>query len=200
MLGGVFTSGVTWRWCFHVNLPISPPAWRFLYSFSSCTILGRPYQGLGAIDRLGALTIVGGTLMFLSAWSSRRDPSVELTHRHLPLVFGVLTIGLFIFIEWKVAKFPVVPMRLFQVPSNIASLAVCSFHGFVSSPDPTIYRSTSAVLGASPLLSGVHVLPFTLSLFVSAATGIIIKRTGKYAVHHLRHDRHDPRLRPVHRP
>jgi len=38
-----------------------------------------------------------------------------------------------------------------------------------------------AVLGASPLLSGVYLLPLALSLsVVSAGTGIFIKKTGKY--------------------
>lgn len=38
-----------------------------------------------------------------------------------------------------------------------------------------------AVLGASPLLSGVYLLPFALALsFVSGATGVFIKKTGKY--------------------
>lgn len=38
-----------------------------------------------------------------------------------------------------------------------------------------------AVLGATPILSGVYLFPFVLSLsFVSAAAGVIIKKTGQY--------------------
>ena len=140
-------------------------------------------QGLQAIDWMGALTIVGGTLMFLLGleFGGETFPWNSATVVCL-IVFGVLTVGLFVWIEWKVAKFPIVPMRLFQVSSNIASLAVCAFHGFVFiSGSYYLPLYFQAVLGASPLLSGVYVLPFTLSLaLVSAATGIFIKRTGKY--------------------
>jgi hypothetical protein len=38
-----------------------------------------------------------------------------------------------------------------------------------------------AVVGASPLLSGVYILPFAISLsIVGVFTGIFIKKTGKY--------------------
>ncbi len=73
-------------------------------------------------------------------------------------------------------------MRLFKVPSNIASLAVCAFHGIVFiSGSYYLPLYFQAVLGATPLLSGVYVLPYTLSLaLTSAGTGVFIKRTGKY--------------------
>jgi Na+/melibiose symporter-like transporter len=74
------------------------------------------------------------------------------------------------------------PLRLFKNRSNIACLGVCFCHGYVfiagSYYLPLYYQ---AVLGASPLLSGVYLLPFALTLaFVSAATGVFIKKTGKY--------------------
>ena len=184
VLGGVFTSKVTWRWCFYVNLPISGAGMAILFFVLK---LHNPRtsmrQGLQAIDWLGALTIVGGTLMFLLGleFGGVTFPWNSATVVCL-IVFGLLTVGLFVYVEWKVAKFPVVPMRLFQVSSNIASLAVCAFHGFVFiSGSYYLPLYFQAVLGASPLLSGVYVLPFTLSLaLVSAGTGIFIKRTGKY--------------------
>ena len=184
VLGGVFTSKVTWRWCFYVNLPISGAGMAVL---AFVLKLHNPRtsmrQGLQAIDWMGALTIVGGTLMFLLGleFGGETFPWNSATVVCL-IVFGVLTVGLFVWIEWKVAKFPIVPMRLFQVSSNIASLAVCAFHGFVFiSGSYYLPLYFQAVLGASPLLSGVYVLPFTLSLaLVSAGTGIFIKRTGKY--------------------
>jgi hypothetical protein len=98
------------------------------------------------------------------------------------IIFGVLTTCLFVVIEWRVAKYPIIPMRLFQVRSNVASLAVCMCHGFVFiSASYYLPLYFQAVLGVSPLLSGVYVLPFTLSLaLVSSATGIYIRKTGKY--------------------
>jgi hypothetical protein len=98
------------------------------------------------------------------------------------IVFGIFTAGIFVLNEWKFAKYPVMPLRLFKKMSNIACLAVCFCHGYVfiagSYYLPLYFQ---AVLGSTPLLSGVYLLPFALSLaLVSALTGVFIKKTGKY--------------------
>ncbi|ROV94274.1 hypothetical protein VMCG_08639 [Cytospora schulzeri] len=121
-------------------------------------------EGLAAVDWLGALLIVGATLMVL-----------------LGLEFGGVTH------PWNsptlyVAKFPVIPVRIFKKPSNLVVLALCACHG-------SVYISASyylplffqGVLGASPLMSGVYVLPYTFVMGAcSAVAGFLIKKTGKY--------------------
>ena len=139
--------------------------------------------GLKAIDWVGVITISGGTVMFLLGleyggvtypWGSA--PTVCL------IVFGLVTIGLFFVNEWKFAKYPVMPLRLFKYRSNIACLVVCFIHGmvFISGAYflPLYFQ---AVLGATPILSGVYLFPYVLSLsFTSIVGGIFIKKTGKY--------------------
>jgi hypothetical protein len=98
------------------------------------------------------------------------------------IVFGVVVAGLFVLNEWKFARYPVMPLRLFKHTSNIASLGVCFCHGYVfiagSYYLPLYFQ---AVIGATPLLSGVYLLPFALSLsFASVPTGLFIKKTGRY--------------------
>ncbi|KFZ07534.1 hypothetical protein V501_06373 [Pseudogymnoascus sp. VKM F-4519 (FW-2642)] len=143
------------------------------------------WEGLKAVDWAGSLLIVGGTLMLLLGlefggvafpWNS---PKVICL-----IVFGVVVAVLFVLNEWKFARYPVMPLRLFKHTSNIASLGVCFCHGFVfiavSYYLPLYFQ---AVLGATPLLSGLYLLPFALSLsVVSAGTGIWIKKTGKYLI------------------
>lgn len=51
------------------------------------------------------------------------------------IVFGVVVAGLFALNEWKFARYPVMPGRIFNSTSNIASLGVCFCHGFVSSSE-----------------------------------------------------------------
>ncbi|KAB5578733.1 major facilitator superfamily domain-containing protein [Coniochaeta sp. 2T2.1] len=184
IIGGVFTDKVTWRWCFYVNLPISGVGMLILTFVLKLQNPRTPIRaGLAAVDWLGVVTVVAGTLMFLLGlefggvtfpWTS---PTVICL-----IVFGVLVSGLFVIVEWKVAKYPIIPMRLFKERSNIASLAVSACHGFVFiSASYYLPLYFQAVLGASPLLSGVYVLPFSISLaVVSSATGIIIRKTGKY--------------------
>ena len=74
------------------------------------------------------------------------------------------------------------PLRLFSKPSNLAALAVCFVHGavFISGAYffPLYFQ---AVLGANPILSGVYLFPFVMSLsLASVVVGIFIKKTGQY--------------------
>jgi hypothetical protein len=141
------------------------------------------WDGLKAVDWAGSLTIVGGTLMLLlgleiggvsAPWNSAKVICL--------IVFGIVVAGLFVLNEWKFARYPVMPLRIFKVTSNLASLGVCFCHGMVFISG-TYYLPLyfQAVLGATPLLSGVYLLPFAFSLsFMSAITGVFIKKTGKY--------------------
>lgn len=98
------------------------------------------------------------------------------------IIFGLVTIGLFFLNEWKLAKYPVIPLRLFSKRSNVAALLVCFCHGMVFIAGayflPLYFQS---VYVATPILSGVYTFPFVLSMsFSSMATGIFIKKTGQY--------------------
>jgi len=139
--------------------------------------------GLKAIDWLGSITIVGGTVMFLLGleYGGVNYPWKSATVICL-IVFGLVTIGLFFVNEWKLARYPVMPLRLFKRRSNVAALLSCFCHGTVFIAGayflPLYFQS---VYLASPILSGVYTFPFVLSLsFMSAATGVFIKKTGQY--------------------
>lgn len=139
--------------------------------------------GLKAIDWLGCFTVVGGTIMFLLGleyggitypWDS---PIVICL-----IVFGLATLGLFFLNEWKFARYPIMPLRIFSHRSNIGSLVVCFSHGMVFIAAayflPLYFQ---AAFSATPILSGVYLFPYVLSLsFCSAIIGIFIKKTGQY--------------------
>ncbi|KAI0178575.1 MFS general substrate transporter [Hypoxylon sp. FL1284] len=184
ILGGVFTSKVTWRWCFYVNLPISGVGFFVLLFVLKLHNPRTPVRkGLAAIDWMGSLLIIGGTLMFLFGlefggvtypWNSA--PTICL------IVFGVVTIGVFIAVEKWYAKYPVIPLRLFKFGKNISTFGVCLVHGLVFiSGSYYLPLYFQAVLGASSLLSGVYLLPYVLSLsFFSVGSGLFMRKTGKY--------------------
>ncbi|KFY03537.1 hypothetical protein O988_01405 [Pseudogymnoascus sp. VKM F-3808] len=184
ILGGVLTEKVSWRWCFYINLPITGAAF-FIIAFvlhldTPKTPVG---AGLLAVDWLGSISIAGATVMFLLGltfggvihpWDS---PIVICL-----LVFGILLFLVFLAIEWKVARYPIMPLEMFENFSNIASLLGVFFHGMMmvigSFFMPLYFQS---VLGATALLSGVWLLPLALSLsFTSAGTGWFISATGRY--------------------
>lgn len=184
IIGGVFTEYVTWRWCFYINLPLDGAAFLIILFFLDLKTPKTPIvQGLKAIDWLGSLLIVGGVLMFLFGmeYGGVTYPWDSATVLCL-IIIGVFTMVLFVLNERFVAKYPVMPLRIFKYRSNIASLGVCFVHGFVfisSSYYLPLYFQ--AVRGATPLLSGVYILPSAISLsFASMGTGIFIRKTGKY--------------------
>jgi hypothetical protein len=139
--------------------------------------------GFKAIDWIGMLTSIAGTVMFLLglvlggshlAWSSATVISL--------ILFGTIVLGIFIMNEWKFARSPIIPGRLFKHRSNIAALTVCFCHGFVYIGGayylPLYFQG---VLSATPLLSAMYLLPFVLSLStVSALVGNFISKTGNY--------------------
>ncbi|EKG22267.1 Tetracycline resistance protein TetB/drug resistance transporter [Macrophomina phaseolina MS6] len=184
VIGGALTQKVSWRWCFYINLPLDGLAFAIILFFLDVHTPRTPIlAGLQAIDWLGSLTVIGGTVMLLLGlefggvihpWSS---PIVICL-----IVFGLVTIAVFLLIEWKLATYPIMPLRLFTNRSNLAALAACFLHGYVFIAAtyylPLYYQ---AVRGAGPILSGVYLLAFAFSLSVtSACTGIVIKKTGAY--------------------
>jgi hypothetical protein len=165
-------------------VPITGTVFILLYIFLHLDNPRTPvWDGLKAVDWAGSLAIVGGTLMLLLGlefggvtypWGSAKVICL--------IIFGIAVAGLFLIIEWKFARYPVMPLRLFKHRSNIASLGVTFCHGYVFiSGSYYLPLYFQAVIGATPLLSGVYLLPYALALsFVSAATGVFIKKTGKY--------------------
>ena len=140
-------------------------------------------DGLTAVDWFGIMTIVGSVVMFLLGlefggvthpWNSAMVLCL--------IVFGLVTAAIFMMVEWKVARYPIIPLHMFKNRSNVASLLAAFCHGIVFIAAafyiPLYFQ---AVLGASPLLSGVWFLGFALAISITAAaTGIYIEKTGRY--------------------
>lgn len=184
ILGGLFTQLVNWRWCFWINLPVSGITFVLLILFLDVhnpkTSLS---SGLKAIDWFGTFSILAVTLLLLLGldfggatypWSSAKVICL--------LVFGVVMIGFFLFSEKRLAKYPLMPLSMFRDWSNNAAFVVCFAHGMafiVAEYYLPLYFQASR--GASPLRSGVLILPLTCSeAAMGILTGILIHQTGRY--------------------
>jgi MFS family permease len=183
-LGGLFAEKLTWRWCFWVNVPIDGLALILTALFLKVHKPHTPFwEGICAIDWLGSLAVVGGTVSLLLGlefggvtfpWDS--GPVVTL------IVCGIAIWVIFFLIEAHIPRYPLIPLRIFNTFSNLAIIAIDFSHSFVfiagSYYLPVYFQ---AVLGANALQSGVYLLPYALSLSItSIATGYIIKKTGSY--------------------
>ncbi|KLU92882.1 hypothetical protein MAPG_11827 [Magnaporthiopsis poae ATCC 64411] len=184
VLGGFFTESVSWRWCFWINLPVAGVAILILAKVLKLHNPRTPMRkGLAAVDWLGSLTIIAATVMVLMGltlggvmfpWNS---PTVICL-----LVIGAALFAAFVLVERFVVPYPLIPASIFSKRNNLFVLGTAFCHGFVTIAGfyflPLYFQ---AVLGASPLMSGVYILPFVGSLsLVSIASGFLIKKTGKY--------------------
>jgi MFS family permease len=193
---------VSWRWIWYINLPLAGFAFLMILLFLNVhNPRTKIWEGMKAIDWFGTVTMLGVTLMTLLGldfggetfpWNS---PKVICL-----IVFGVLMLGLFIFSEAKLARYPLIPLHLFRERSNVAALVVCFVHGFVSTVEHRrhlLYSDDSSqvfisaeyylplyfqsVQEASPLRSGVLILPVIVTeATMGILTGVLIHRTGRY--------------------
>ncbi|KAI4612255.1 hypothetical protein J4E83_007807 [Alternaria metachromatica] len=184
VLGGIFASLVTWRWCFYINLPISGFAAVLIVLFLDIKHEHTSFiDGIKAVDWFGMFTFLGFTLMILLGldfggvlfpWDSAKVIAL--------LVVGGVMIFAFIYSEAKVAKYPLIPMTVFRRGTNIAAFLVVFFHGFVFIAGeyymPLYFQ---AVLEASPLQSGLLLLPFIVTGAIAGVLcGLIMHKTGHF--------------------
>jgi len=184
VLGGIFASLVTWRWCFYINLPISGFAAVLIVLFLDIKHEHTSFiDGIRAVDWFGMFTFLGFTLMILLGldfggvlfpWDSAKVIAL--------LVVGGVMIFAFIYSEAKVAKYPLIPMTVFRRGTNVAAFLVVFFHGFVFIAGeyymPLYFQ---AVLEASPLRSGLLLLPFIVTGAVAGVLcGLIMHKTGHF--------------------
>nr|KMM65945.1 transporter [Coccidioides posadasii RMSCC 3488] len=169
------------RW---TGVPVDGIAFVIIFFFFEAHTPKTPlFAGLRAIDWLGSLTIVGGTVMFLLGLEYG---GVWLPWASVPVVcliaFGIGTLGLFLLIQWKLAYYPIIPLWLFSSRSTVAAYGMIFAQGFVYTGGsyflPLYFQ---VVLGATPLQSGIYLFPFVISVaLVAAISGYLIRKTGLF--------------------
>jgi EmrB/QacA subfamily drug resistance transporter len=178
LLGGFFTTNLTWRWIFYVNLPLGVLAFVVL----AATLPGRGERVHHQVDYLGAgllaaalsaivlVCTLGGTSY---KWSS---PFIVTLG-----VAAVVLVVLFVVVERRAPE-PVLPMRLFRNRVFVVTSAIGFVVGFALFGSVTyLPLFLQVVNGASPTGSGLQILPLMGGLLVtSIASGQIITRTGVY--------------------
>jgi EmrB/QacA subfamily drug resistance transporter len=178
LLGGFFTSSLTWRWIFYVNVPIGVVAFSVLQS----TFPARGERRRHAVDYLGAAVLAAGlsaiVLVCTLGGTTYRWGSAPIV---VLAVLAVLLIGAFITVERRAAE-PVLPPRLFANRVFAVTSAIGFVVGFALFGSVTyLPLFLQVVNGASPTGSGLQILPLMAGLLVtSIASGQIISRTGIY--------------------
>jgi EmrB/QacA subfamily drug resistance transporter len=177
LIGGLLVDTVGWRWCFFVGIPVAALAFVVLQKTLHLPVVRRDVS----IDYLGATLLVGGVSLLLVwvslagsqfAWGSAT--SIGL------VVAGVAVVVLAVYVEARVAREPVIPLRLFR--DRTTSLAtVASVLIGLAMFGSTVYLSQYFQLarGMSPTEAGLMSIAMVGGLLVSSiVTGKIISDTG----------------------
>jgi EmrB/QacA subfamily drug resistance transporter len=174
LVGGALVDLASWRWVFAINVfPIALTLW--LLQRLKLDEDGKPHA---RIDYLGAVLCalgLGGAVYALIeqpryGWGS---PMIWL-----PLVVGLVMLGVFIWYEDKAAH-PMLPLELFRIRNfSFGNLATTFIYAALSIATFVIVVFVQQFAHYSALMAGLSLLPVTLIMFVlSPRIGAL---AGKY--------------------
>ncbi|KAJ2778028.1 hypothetical protein H4R18_004849 [Coemansia javaensis] len=184
LLGGVFADNTGFKWGFYINPCIQAVVLVLILLFMR---IPRPRGGaldkLKRIDFIGILTVVAGiVLLELGLTWGGQDHPWRSAAVIVTLVLGVVILGVFAVVEWKVPTEPIMPLRLFQ-RRNTALMFVGQTTFGMSFLLPIFYYPIylSVVRNASAISSGLHLISCVLGIsLASVAAGVTVSKTGVF--------------------
>lgn len=181
LIGGVIvdTPGLGWRWCFFLGIPVAAVAFVVLQKTLRLPVVRREVH----IDYLGATLIVGGVSVLL-VWVSLAGqqfpwgsaPSLAL------VAAGLVAIAAAVYVEARVAREPVIPLRLFTDRTTALATTASVLVG-VAMFGSTVYLSQYFQLarGMTPTEAGLMSISMVGGLLVSSiVSGRLITAHGRW--------------------
>lgn len=183
-MGGGIVEHTTWRWAFWINIPLCViPIVGLYWSLHLQVDTSSLKSKLARVDYLGLILFSGASTAFLIGltaggtihpWSSGRTIA--------PLVLGIVLYIIFVLVQWKVSKEPMMPLRIFRDRTADTGFLGAFFHGLIVWC--YIYYVVIFFLGATQQ-SRIRASTSTLACLVytapaSIVAAIIIKRTLRF--------------------
>jgi EmrB/QacA subfamily drug resistance transporter len=176
LLGGILTSGLSWRWVLFVNVPIGIIAAMLA---PRTLVESRAEEGGKSFDLPGAVTVTAGLSLLVYAVVDAVNSGWGSTATLLRLVGAVALLVAFLAIELR-QRYPLMPFSIFRLRTlrgaNIVGLLIgmslFSMFFFIS-----LYLQD--VLHYSPIKTGVAYLPLAVGIILSAgAASQLVTRVG----------------------
>ncbi|KAI3547053.1 hypothetical protein CSPX01_03885, partial [Colletotrichum filicis] len=172
LLGGVFTSKVTWRWCFYINLPLGGLAGIIIFLILAIpdrdtTKLDLKFK-LAQLDFFGTALLIPGSVSLILAMEWGGSTYAWKNWRIiLLLVLAVILLAGFALVQIFMPKTATLPGRIFTQRSILAGVYA------------TICNGSQLMIFS--VESGIRLLPLMLSMVVATLmTGALVRRIGYY--------------------
>lgn len=187
LIGGALTEYTTWRWCFYINVPIGAVVVLFMIfvAIPDGNVKARPLTVLRSIHReldlVGFALLAPAVIQLLLALQYGGNQFSWNSSQVIGLFCGAGATGL-VFCAWLLHRgdAALIPLSLAGRSAVwSASLTQTSLFTtvFLAAYFIPIYFQT--VKGASPLLSGVYMLPAILTQLLGAVlSGAMVQKTG----------------------
>ncbi|BBH66872.1 MFS transporter [Actinoplanes sp. OR16] len=166
LLGGVLTEYVSWRWCLYVNLVIAAIA----VAGAFLKLKDEPVAANGKIDIPGTIAAVAGLVSLVYGLANAETDGWTDAMTLGPIVAGLVILVIFVLIERRV-EHPLLPMRVVldrNRGGSYASIAIAGAGMFGIFLFLTYYLT--AVLGFTPVKTGLAFLPMLGSVMLTATT------------------------------
>ncbi|KAJ2298896.1 hypothetical protein IWW55_004341 [Coemansia sp. RSA 2706] len=184
VLGGLLSDRASWRWVFWINLPIASVVFAVVLITLRLPVPNSSVSDkLQRVDFLGSLVLVGGVVMLLLGltWGGKTYPWTSARVICL-LASGVLALGVFILVEWRIAAEPLVPLHLLR-SRNVCVAVANQFFTWMGMYAVMFYVPIwyAVVKNSSSLSLGLHMLPYLAGISIaSIGAGFVVSKTGRY--------------------
>jgi EmrB/QacA subfamily drug resistance transporter len=177
LFGGILTDFLSWRWILFVNVPVGAVA---LVAARRDLPESRAEMAHRHLDLAGAVTVTAGLVALVFALVRTETYAWGSGQVLVPLAAAVVLIAVFLFLQARVSKAPLVPLHIFRSRSvsggNVVMLMMFGAL-FGSWYFETLYMQH--VLGYSPLQAGLAFLPQTLLIAAGAqVTARLVPKFG----------------------
>jgi EmrB/QacA subfamily drug resistance transporter len=174
VLGGLIVTYVSWRWIFWINVPTGVLA----IAVALRVLHDKGERTRQRLDPLGMITL--GLGLFGVLWAITKLASGPFDAETAGyLIGGVALIVLFVFIESRVPA-PMLPLRIFKVPTMAASLCASLFQGLASFAVLfLLLMYLQGPRGLSPIHASLLLLPgYLISAGISIWAGRLADKYG----------------------
>ncbi|KAJ8127255.1 hypothetical protein O1611_g6382 [Lasiodiplodia mahajangana] len=186
IIGGAFTTSVTWRWCFYINLPVGGFAAIIVLLFFHLPAAVKPSPislklKLLHLDPVGIALCMGAIISFILALQYARTEYPWHSSQVIGLFVGFVTL-IAALVAWSIYidEYAMLSPRLFKKRSL---WSVCPYQFcFVGDLILLLYYLPiyfQSIKGASAIESGVDNLPIVVAVAIFAVLGgLFVSKTG----------------------